>query len=401
MSDTPNNPVNSLEVEKETENKNRDHHSTADRSEEEVDIWDLVALIWNNRIYIILFAIAFTLIGLFHVTYGPAEQYVSNAILLQETAGGGSNTQRLIQQFGGAFGFSTSGGGEAGRISADLYPFIISSAAFQNEIIYEELDFSTFEEPLTLHEYFNEHYEKPIRDSVYDLASKYTIMLPFTVIDFVQGISFTEKAKDSVEVVEYDDRILDLSSDDQAAMAELTERITVTIDGNLIDVTTQLPDPEAAAMLNVLVIEKIQEYITEYQVEKARNNLEFIQRQYERAKEQYEQTQNELATFLDQNVNISTNVARVEEERLQNETNRANNIFNSVAIELKQAELRLQEETPIFSVLQKSRLPTTSVGSSYQLVVVFAIVGAIIGLMYIFGVGIFKKTVEEIQLKAQ
>ncbi|MDR9367343.1 MAG: hypothetical protein RI575_18560 [Balneolaceae bacterium] len=401
MSDTPDNPVNSLEAEKETKNINRDHHSTADRSEEVVDIWDLVAMIWTNRMYIVIFVIVLTVIGLFHVTYGPADQYVSNAVLLQETAGGGSNTQRLLQQFGGVFGFSSSGNGEAGRISAELYPFIISSAAFQYEIIYEEIDFSNFEEPLTPHEYFNEYYEKPIRDSVYELTSKYTIYLPYTFFDFVQSISFTEKQKDSVEVVEYDDRVLNLSGDEQSAMGELTERITLTIEGNLITVSTELPDPEAAAMLNVLVIEKIQEYVTEYQVEKARNNLEFIQRQYERAKEQYEEAQNELATFLDQNLNISSNVARVEEERLQNQTNMTYNIYNSVALELEQAELRLQEETPVFSVLQKSSLPTTSTGGSYQLIVVFSIVGAIIGLMYIFGVEIFRKMVSEVKSKTQ
>lgn len=402
MSDTPDKPVNSLEAEKQVaSNNNSDHHPTAERSEEEVDIWDLVALVWRDRQYIIISVLLFFVIGFFHISYGPGSAYVSNSVLLQETSTDGGSTQRFLQQFGGAFGFSSSGSGEAGRISAELYPFIISSAAFQYEIIYEDIEFSRFDEPITLHEYFNEYYEKPIRDSVYELTRKYTIMLPFTFIDFLEGISFTENEKDTLEIVEYDDRILSLSSDEQAAMAELTPRIILTVEGNLINISTELPDPEAAAMLNVLVIEKIQEYVTEYQIEKSRNTLEFIERQYERAKEQYQNAQNELATFLDQNVNISTNVARVEEERLQNQTNMTYNIYNSVALELEQAELRLQEETPVFSVLQKSSLPTTSVGSSYRLLAVFAIVGGIVGVMVIFGVGIFKKMLAEVKLKNQ
>src|SRR5690625_6683695 len=92
-------------------------------------------------------------------------------------------------------------------------------------------------------------------------------------------------------------------------------RVTLETSGGLINISTQLPDPKAAALTNALVVEKIQEYITDYRLEKARQNLAAIQNQEEEARQRYEQADLELALFLDQNINLSTNV-RSEERRV-------------------------------------------------------------------------------------
>lgn len=382
-----------------TEEQNRAQSQTFYSQEDVVDIWNLFKIVWDERRYIIYFAGAFFLLGLFHISFGPSDEYVSNSVLLEESSSGSSSPQRFLQQFGGVFGFNSSGS-EGGSISSELYPFIIESASFQHELINEEIEFSEFDESITLKNYFNEIYEEPIRDKVYNLISTYTIYLPKELYDYIVNFSlFQEKKEVEEEIVEYDDRLLNLSSEESGAMSELTSRITLTIDGALITVETQLPDPEAAAMFNVLVIEKIQEYITEYKIEKAQSNLEFIQEQHERAKEQYESAQNELAEFLDQNLNLSSNVARVEEERLQNQVNRVFNIYNSIALDLEQAKLRLQEETPVFSIMQKSSLPTIPIGGSNRILFLFAILGAFFGLFYIFAKRIYNRILLEISSK--
>jgi hypothetical protein len=368
-------------------------------AEEEVDIWDLVKMVWDGRMVIVICALVFFGFGVFHVTNGPTE-YVSDAVLLQETAGGGSSAsgaQRFLQSFGGDFGFSQSR--ETGRIPPSLYPTIIQSVAFQYDLIFEEVEFSRFEEPLSFYEFFNNHYETPFRDKVYRFIRSYTIGFPQRVVDSIMNFSLFDEEEPEIEeevVVEIDDRLLSLSREENQPISQLQARITLSMDGNLITVETRMPDRKAAAMLNVLVIERIQEYVTDYQIEKAKQNVDFIQRQKEQAMERYEESQRALAEFRDQNINLATNVARTEEERLSNQRNLTFNIYNSISVELEQAQLRLQEETPIFSVMQKSSLPTASLGSSNRVLAIYLILGGFIGLAFVFGVKIYEKIETEV-----
>jgi hypothetical protein len=368
-------------------------------AEEEVDIWDLVKIVWDGRMVIVICALVFLGFGVFHVTNGPTE-YVSDAVLLQETAGGSSSAsgaQRLLQSFGGDFGFSQPR--ETGRIPPSLYPTIIQSVAFQYDLIFEEVEFSRFEEPLSFYEFFNNHYETPFRDEVYRFIRSYTIGFPQRVADWIINFSLFDEEEAEIEeevIVDLDDRLLSLSREEHRPISQLSTRITLTLDGNLITVETRMPDRKAAAMLNVLVIERIQEYVTDYQIEKAKQNVDFIQRQKEQAMERYEESQRALAEFRDQNINLATNVARTEEERLSNQRNLTFNIYNSISVELEQAQLRLQEETPIFSVMQKSSLPTASLGSSNRVLAIYLILGGFIGFAFVFGVKIYEKIETEV-----
>lgn len=384
-------------------NKSADsrNHNETYTSEDEVDIWDLVRIIWDGRIYIVIFSVLFLSFGIFHISNGPTE-FSSNAVLLQETAREASGSQRLLQNFGLPFGLTGGNISESGRIPASLYPTIISSANFRFDIIYEEIEFSRFEEPITLYEYFNDHYQAPRRDAVYSFIRNYTYLFPFKVFDWIVNFTLFDPEEEEEEeevIVEIDDRLLSLTRGESRVFGQLDTRIGLSIDGNLITVSTTMPDRKAAAMLNVLVIERIQEYVTNYQTEKAFQSLNYIRQQKEQAKERYEEAQTALALFRDQNVTLSTNIARTEDERLANQRNVTFNIYNSLAVELEQAQLRVQEETPVFSIFQKPSLPTVSLGGSNRTVIAALFLGAFFGLAFVFGVKIYEKVEEEIFTK--
>jgi hypothetical protein len=377
----------------------RDNHRTEseDYGVEEVDIWDLVRIVWNGRFMIVIIALFFAGAGVFHVSNGPIE-YVSDAVLLQEAQGQRtSSAERFLQNFGGTFGISQTE--RSGSLSADMMTRILQSETFLYDFIYEEIEFDRFEESMTIHEFFNNHYETPFRNEIYSFVRSYTVGFPSKALNYVLNFQLFESEEDEEiveDLVQIDDRLLSFSSDERRPITELAERITMSIDGSFVTIQTRMPDRKAAAMLNVLAIERIQEYVVDYQLEKARQNLGFIQKQKEQAKERYEDAQTALAEFRDGNINLSTNIARTDEERLTNQRNLTFNIYNSIAVELEQAQLRLQEETPIFSVLQKSSLPTTSLGSSNRLVVVLFILGGMVGVAMVFGVKIYEKVREEV-----
>ncbi|MDZ7808047.1 MAG: hypothetical protein U5K71_13160 [Gracilimonas sp.] len=59
-----------------------------------------------------------------------------------------------------------------------------------------------------------------------------------------------------------------------------------------------------------------------------------------------------LADFRDSNQGALTNRARTQEQQLQSEYDLAFNLYNGLTQEYEQAKLRVQEETPVFKVLQ-------------------------------------------------
>ena len=364
---------------------------------DEVDIWDLVRLVWDGRIYIVIFSILFFGFGIFHVSSGPTE-YLSDAILLQESQRETSTAQRFLQNFGGDFGgFNQQG--RQGEISPNMYPLIIESVDFQYDLMFEEVQFSRFEEPISFYEFFNNHYETPFRQQVYDFILDYTLLFPFKLFDWIINFTLFEEEEieeELEEIEEIDERLLSLSSDERRPMSQLIERINLTMEGNVITVETRMPDRNAAAMLNVLVIERIQEYVTEYKIEKAKQNVDFITRQKEEARANYEEVQERLAEFRDQNINLQSNIAITQEERLTNQRNLTFNIYNSISAELEQAKLRLQEETPVFNVMQRPSLPTSSLGTSNRIILVLMILGAFVGFAFIFAVKIYEKLSEEL-----
>lgn len=380
----------------------QDNHRTdsEDYDVEEVDIWDLVRILWGGRYLIVICALVFAGGAAFHVSNGPTE-YVSNAVLLQEAQGQRtSSAERFLQSFGGNFGFTQTE--SSGSLSVGMMTRILESEVFLYDFIFEELEFEQFDEPITIYEFFNNHYETPFRDGVYRFIRSYTIDFPGRVLDYILNFTLFEpdNKEEELEVIEelsqIDERLLSFGSDELRPIGQLADRISMSVDGNFVTVQTRMPDRKAAAMLNVLAIERIQEYVVDYQLEKARQNLSFIRNQKEQARERYEEAQTALAEFRDGNINLSTNIARTEEERLSNQRNLTFNIYNSVAVELEQAQLRLQEETPIFSIMQKPSLPSSSLGSSNRLVVVLFILGGMVGVALVFGAKIYNKIEEEV-----
>jgi len=358
-------------------------------AENELKILDLVKSVWDGRRELILIVCIFTIIGLFNYIFGPNE-YESNSILLQESRQGNSQLQ-LQQLIGGNFGGAGFASGDV--IPSSLYPQIVFNAEFQRELILEEIDFEDLGICTTLLEYFTDYYEPPVTEKVYSGLNSITLGLPSTLYSWIKGAfnwvrgnfrALPEETLSNEVIADPGSRYLTLTREERRAISEMRDRIIIEIDGSLITVTTRLPDALAAAEINHLLIGRIQEFVTDYRVEKARKNLDFIEIQYEEAKQRYTDAHMELARFRDQNVQITSAIARTQQEELENQRNLMFDIYNSISQQLEQARLKLQEETPVFTVLQRTSMPTSTVSGSKVLLIATILLGVIFGLVWIF-----------------
>src|SRR5699024_1084364 len=131
---------------------------------------------------------------------------------------------------------------------------------------------------------------------------------------------------------------------------DVKERVDIerSTETGLLTVTGKMPDAIAAAQGNQLVISMLKGYIGSYSTKKAKEDLVFAETQHQQARQQLEDVQRELASFLDQNMNLSTAKSRAQEQRLQTEFDLAYNMYNNVSQQLMEARMKVQEQTPVF-----------------------------------------------------
>ena len=102
---------------------------------------------------------------------------------------------------------------------------------------------------------------------------------------------------------------------------------------------------------------RLQNYVTNYRTNKARQDFEFQKGLFERKKKEYEIAQGNYAKFSDANKNIILQSYRAEQVRLENEMNLAYQVYTSVAQQLQMAEAKVQEITPVYTVVERATIP--------------------------------------------
>ena len=114
---------------------------------------------------------------------------------------------------------------------------------------------------------------------------------------------------------------------------------------------------ELLLCLTDTVVRRLQDYITEYRTTKARQDFQFQEKLFERKKKEYEKAQENYAKFADANKNIILLSYRAEQERLENEMRLSYQVYTSVAQQLQMAEAKVQEITPVYTIIEPATIP--------------------------------------------
>ncbi len=153
-----------------------------------------------------------------------------------------------------------------------------------------------------------------------------------------------------------------------------------------IQLSAELPEPLAVAQLAQYAQTLLQQYITEFKIEKVASNLKFVEERYNETKNDFEEKQKELARFQDRNKNFSSAMAKIEEERLTAEYTLANNVYNELAKQLEQAKIAVKETTPILTVVDPVVIPNERSKPKRALIcVLFTFLGGFAGIGLVLG----------------
>ena len=171
-----------------------------------------------------------------------------------------------------------------------------------------------------------------------------------------------------------------LTPEENGIAAALAQRVSVDVNGktSTISISVTMQDPMVSAMLADTVAERLKEYVVNYRTNKARADLEFAQKLNDEAKNEYYAAQQRYANYSDKNKGVILQSIRTEEIRLQNEMSLAFNLYNSTAQQLQVAKAKVQEITPVYTIVQPATVPLTPSKPSKMLILVGCVFLAIV-----------------------
>ena len=256
-------------------------------------------------------------------------------------------------------------------LNASLSADIVSSTPFLLELSTMEIPVLK-DENMTLNTYL---------DKESSPWWSYVIGFPGMVIGGVKSL-FTEED----EFVSFDNTnqgTIELSKKESRKIETLKKMITASVDKktSMTSVIATFQNPKVAAVVADSVVKKLQEYIKDYRTFKAKEDCLYLEKLFKERQQEYYAAQKKYAYYLDSHDNIILQSVRAEQERLQNDMNLAYQVYSQVASQLQVARAKVQEEKPVFAVVEPAVVPLEPSGTSrkvYVLVFIFLAVCIVI-----------------------
>lgn len=151
----------------------------------------------------------------------------------------------------------------------------------------------------------------------------------------------------------------------------LRKNIVADIDKKtgITTLSVTLQDPKVTAMVADSVVTKLQQYIINYRIAKAKEDCAYLEQLYKECQQEYYDAQQRYARYVDANKSLVLQSVRTEQERLQNDMNLAYQVYSQVAQRLQVARAKIQEEKPVFAVVEPATVPLEPSGTSRKVVV--------------------------------
>ena len=348
-------------MEQTSEKETKQLHNNHNDEEIEIDLMDLLRKVIGIRKKIYKAAGIGLVIGII-VAISIPKQYTVEVTLSPEMGNNkGGGLSGLAASFLGS-GVTMGDGTDA--LNASLSADIVSSTPFLLELSAMEIPISK-NEVMALSIYLDEE-SSP--------WWSYVIGFPGMVIGGVKSL-FTG----GDEPISYDKAsqgAIELSKKELKKIETLKKMISASVDKktSMTSVAVTFQTPRVAAVVADSVVKKLEEHIIDYRTSKAKEDCGYLEKLFKERQQEYYAAQQKYADYLDSHDNIILQSVRAEQERLQNDMSLAYQVYSQVASQLQVARAKVQEEKPVFAVVEPAVVPLEPSGTSrkvYVLVFIF------------------------------
>ncbi len=165
---------------------------------------------------------------------------------------------------------------------------------------------------------------------------------------------------------------IQLSIEEAQKISAIRAAVTANVDTKtaMTTVSVTLQDPKVAAVVADSVVRKLQEYIINYRIAKAKDDCAYLQQLFQERQAEYYAAQKKYAEYLDANKNLVLQSVRAEQDRLQNDMSLAYQVYSQVATQLQVARAKVQEAKPVFAVLEPATVPLQPSGTTRKMMII-------------------------------
>ena len=360
-------------------------------SEDEIDLLAIVKRILQGKKTIFRFVIIFGIVGLFIAIFSENEYNASTTIVTQSSKKAGGSLSGLAS----LAGINIGGMGQEESISPQLYPQIINSVSFQKEMLETLLTIEGQEEKVSYKEYYENIYTPSLLSSV----KKYTIGLPGILL----GLLKSDKSELSNQVVDDEkEAVIYITGEEKNLIELLTSQLSITINDKEGYITLSASMPEAKAVANLVKSAQklLEAYVIGFKVQKSVFQLSFIKTRYLEKEKDFKKVQQDLALYSDRNQGVNTARAKTQLMLLQSEYDLAYSVYSELAKQLETQEIKVKEDTPIFTVIEPVFVPLEKAAPKrLTILIVWLFLGLIVSIGFLLAKDPLQNLIKEIQSK--
>lgn len=294
------------------------------------------------------------------IAFSIPQKYTVSVTLSPEVSGGNSGSSGLASMAASFLGANVASN-SPDALNATLAPDIVASTPFLLEL----LDAPVASQDKQIDTTFTAYLEKQKSSWM-----SYVLKAPGMAIDGIKSLFSNEKEeapKDSIQ-----EGTIELNEEDAAKISSLRQLISIEADKKtgIITLTVTLQDPKVTATMADTVVSKLQQYIIAYRTRKAKEDCEYLEKLYKERQQEYYDAQRHYAHYVDANSNMVFQSIMAERERLQNDMSLAYQVYSQVAQQLQVARAKVQEEKPVFAVVEPAVVPLQPSGTGKKAIVI-------------------------------
>ena len=348
------------------------NHTDMTHDEDSIDIIALLKTVWDGRKLVVKSVAAFFIIGCIAALLSPVI-YTSETTFVPQTSDDQmSSAPKGLGSLAGLVGINLGSAGSSSDsyLSPLLYSKIADSEEFSINLLNEQL-INLEAETLTIKDYLSK-----------DAGG-------FNLIGFIKKYTIGLFSSDSPEAASLNPALGSynfISVEDFGMITSLQGKFSIELNDKegYIKVIATDEDAFISTQLVSLVTKNLQSRIIALRTNKIKERLDYSKEQYDDKRSEFETLQNKVAQFKDSNKNISTAMFLSQLEKLQSEYSLQQNILMTLASEYNNNKIKLNKDTPIFSVIDEVYVPNVrSAPKRSMIVIIWVFLGIVLAVGYI------------------
>lgn len=333
----------------------------------ELDIIEMLRKIFQEKKLLALYIGIFAAIGIIVALNRPKE-YTASVVLAPEITGMGMS--QSLGELASMVGVDLGGkAASADAIYPDIYPDVFAS----NNFIIPLFSINVTQIENTTSKTYYDHLTKDVKIPFWD----------YPIIWITKAIKTFEKTETAKE---QNINPFHLTKKQAGICDHIRNNISCLIDKKTSVITINVTDldPQVAAIVADTLQRRLQQYISLYRTQKARNDLSYAKKIFQESKQQYIKAQRLYAEYSDANTDIILQSFKSKQEELENEMQLKYNIYQQASMQLQTAKAKVQEHTPAFTMIEQATVPLRASSTPRSIVVVvFMLLGGMLDAAWV------------------